>query len=80
MSYSKPTPLNQSKTSIVLRDVDGSVIHEAKLAEDAVPEDPTSMHGNEDVPPFHGYSKAGAASGQLVYAHVSTSSAILDLC
>ena len=27
-------------------------MHQAKLKEDALEEDPTSKHGNADVPPF----------------------------
>ena len=40
----------------------------ASLLEDEVPEDPTSKEGRFDVPTFHGLSKNGSASGQLVYA------------
>lgn len=69
---SYPTPKETSKTAIALHDADGALIHQAKLAEDALSHDPTSPHGNADVPPFHGYSKAGTAIGQLVYAHSGT--------
>lgn len=67
---SKPAALNESKTAVELTDARGELVYKAKLKEDAIPEDPTSIHGNEDVPPFHGYSKGGTAVGQLVYAHV----------
>ncbi|KAL8280525.1 hypothetical protein RQP46_007173 [Phenoliferia psychrophenolica] len=40
----------------------------ASLLEDEVPEDSTSKEGRFDVPTFHGLSKNGTASGQLVYA------------
>jgi hypothetical protein len=46
------------------------LIYQAKLKEDALDLDPTSKEGSENAPPFHGYSKAGTAEGQLVYAHV----------
>lgn len=64
-----PTPLKESETSITLSDGEGKLVHKAKLAEDALPQDKTSTHGNEAVPPFHGYSKRGGAEGQLIYAH-----------
>ncbi|GAA5890619.1 hypothetical protein JCM16303_006676 [Sporobolomyces ruberrimus] len=37
----------------------------ASLTESSFPQDPTSSHG---VPTFHGFSKNGTATGQLVYA------------
>ena len=72
MPPSYPTPAEKSKTAIALHDADGALVHQAKLAEDPLSDDPTSPHGNADVPPFHGYSKAGTAIGQLVYAHSGT--------
>ncbi|WFD03707.1 glutamate carboxypeptidase II [Malassezia obtusa] len=48
-----------------VRDARGAALWDADLAEDVLREDPTSAHG---VPPFHGYSHAGNASGALVYA------------
>lgn len=80
-----------------LKDGKGDLVHKAKLKEDALEEDPTSKHGNADVPPFRksvadgsrrklhleadsrccrtdGYSKAGTATGKLVYAHVGVDS------
>lgn len=68
---SHPTPFRESKTAISLHDAEGNLIHQAKLKEDALDLDPTSKEGSENAPPFHGYSKAGTAQGQLVYAHVS---------
>ena len=70
--YSHPVPVPRSKTIAYLKDSQGRVIARAKLAEAPLAQDPTSIHGNLDVPPFHGYSKKGMAEGQLVYAHVST--------
>lgn len=69
---SYPAPLEKTKTSLTMKDKLGRTLFKAKLAEDPIAEDPTSIHGNADVPPFHGYSKAGKAEGQLVYAHVSS--------
>ncbi|PWN53362.1 Zn-dependent exopeptidase [Violaceomyces palustris] len=37
----------------------------ASMKEDVLDEDPTSGHG---VPVFHGYSRSGSATGQIVYA------------
>lgn len=68
---SHPTPFKDSKSFVKLLDEDGNVAYQAKLREDALDLDPTSKDGNENAPPFHGYSKAGSAEGQLVYAHVS---------
>lgn len=53
-----------------MNDAEGNLIYQAKLKEDALDLDPTSKEGSENAPPFHGYSKAGKAEGQLVYAHV----------
>ncbi|KAK9898258.1 Zn-dependent exopeptidase [Cystobasidium minutum MCA 4210] len=67
-----PTPFKDSKSFVKLLDEDGNVAYQAKLREDALDLDPTSKDGNENAPPFHGYSKAGSAEGQLVYAHSGT--------
>lgn len=73
---SHPEPFSKSKTHIKLFDKDGNLSYQAKLREDAVELDPTSEEGHKNAPPFHGYSKAGQAEGQLVYARVSNSSLI----
>lgn len=62
--------MKESKTYIKLNDAQGKLIYQAKLKEDALDLDPTSKEGSDNAPPFHGYSKAGRAEGQLVYAHV----------
>lgn len=72
MTYSHPVALPASKTAVYYKDAQGQLVHRAKLAEDPLQKDKTSIHGNQDVPPFHGYSKKGTAQGQLVYAYVST--------
>jgi len=72
-TLSHPTPSKESKTYIKLNDPQGKLIYQAKLKEDALDLDPTSKEGSENAPPFHGYSKAGTAEGQLVYAHVRES-------
>jgi len=51
--------------SLRVVDAQGHAVWNASLAEDVLAEDPTSAHG---LPPFHGYSFSGNASGPLVYA------------
>jgi hypothetical protein len=61
-------PTNTS--TLELRAQDGRSLFNASLTEDTLDEDSTSREGNTLVPPFHGFSKAGSAKGQLVYANV----------
>ncbi|WFD28208.1 glutamate carboxypeptidase II [Malassezia nana] len=51
--------------SVSVVDAHGQAVWNASLAEDVLPEDPSSAQG---LPPFHGYSFSGNASGPLVYA------------
>ncbi|KAI8231803.1 putative glutamate carboxypeptidase [Colletotrichum sp. SAR 10_86] len=75
-SYGIPTELEQYDVlqnfpvsqSLQLLDSDGEVAFEASLAEDEVPEDPTSSPKN-GLPAFHGFSANGEACAELVYAN-----------
>lgn len=58
------------KSKVELRTREGRSLFNATLAEDDLDEDSTSKEGNKGVPPFHGFSKAGSAKGQVVYANV----------
>ncbi len=62
------TPPNATEPSFV-----------AELLEDEVPEDKTSKDGRFDVPTFHGFSKNGTATGQLVYGRSCGKQAIDEL-
>ena len=55
---SHPAPLNATSTTLYLKDGQGNLVHQAKLKEDALVEDPTSKHGNADVPPFREQHKS----------------------
>lgn len=61
-------PLGNSSLSMTAPN--GTELFKAKLFEPPVEKDKTSKHGTEDVPFFHGFSKAGSAEGQLVYANM----------
>lgn len=61
-------PLGNS--SLSMSAPNGTELFKAKLFEPPVKGDETSQNGTLDVPLFHGFSKAGAASGQLVYANM----------
>lgn len=61
-------PLGNSSLSMF--DSQGKQVYRANLTEPPVKGDETSQHGMQDVPLFHGFSKAGSAKGQLVYANM----------
>ena len=63
-------PLGNSSLEMI-SEGGNEVLFRASLAEDTLAEDPTTHRANKEVPPFHGYSQAGAAEGGLIYANVS---------
>jgi len=78
-SYGIPTELVRydvlqnfpTAQSLRLHDPDGGVTFEASLAEDELPEDPTSSPAR-GLPAFHGFSANGSVSAELVYANFGT--------
>lgn len=61
-------PLSSSLTLSKANETDRPYFR-ASLTEDVLPDDPTSADG---LPSFHGYSKSGKISGEIIYAALCT--------
>lgn len=57
-------------SSLTMSASNGTKVFKANLTEPPVEGDYTSPDGMKDVPLFHGFSVAGSAEGQLVYANM----------
>jgi N-acetylated-alpha-linked acidic dipeptidase len=64
--------LNYPKArNVSVQQSDGTVRY-LKLQEDPVAEDESTVKYTNAIPPFHGYSYSGSATGQIVYANYGT--------
>ncbi|KIL00497.1 hypothetical protein PAXRUDRAFT_821584 [Paxillus rubicundulus Ve08.2h10] len=63
---------NADGISLELFGLDGESVWAADLLEDGDPRDETAAKYKHAVPPFHGFSASGEATGQIVYANYGT--------